>query len=707
MSAPSTQHPALSTRDWRPLQAPPDQKNPSAEWWLSLLERALISRAMDDLEVTKEYRPNPDKPLEGKLKFQFGAKGHEIPQLVAAALLSHPHDGATVYYRSRPLMLGVGLSPFEAFASNMHKLEGVSGGRDIGVVFNHKQPGGVTVLPASGDVGAQFTPAIGWAQAVRYRATVMGEQEYAGAVALAHAGDGATATNGFWSAINIAAPRHLPYVMLIEDNQYALSVPWRYQAAAPSIAENLANFRNLTLLSVEGGDIPALYGALYGAISGARQGAGAQLVHVKVPRLTGHNWQDPAAYKTAEEKEEDARRDPLARLVTYLQEAHGVEAARIDAMQAQAAEFALAQAEAAWQQGTEPAPGDATTFLFADPRPVPETQPVTEGARLTMQQAIRQTLDDEMGRDPSIVVFGEDVGAFGGVHRVTEGLQTKYGEDRCFDTSLNEEGIIGRSVGMALNGLRPVPEIQFRKYADPAHEQITDAGSMRWRTHGRFGGPIVLRIPVGYQVMGGDPWHAVCGEAVFAHLPGWQIAYPANVTDTVGLLRAALRGDDPVVFLEHRLLYRYREANAPYPGPDYQVPFGKARVARPGDATLIVTWGDTVYRSIEAANAVAQGTGAETRVLDLRTIVPWDKEAVISAAREVGRVLIVHEDTLTCGFGAEIAAGIADEAFAYLDAPVRRVACADVPSPTHHNLFNAVMPTAARIQQALEELVRY
>src|SRR5438552_6976564 len=260
--------PALGA-EWRPLPPPDDPGIPSAGWWLSILERALISRAMDDLEVTKEYRPNPDKPHEGKLKFQFSAKGHEIPQLIAAALLDHPHDGATVYYRSRPLMLGVGLSPFEAFASNMHKLEGVSGGRDIGVVFNHKQPEladgqepGVTVLPASGDVGAQFTPAIGWAQAVKYRAESMGQDEYAGAVALAHAGDGATATNGFWGAINVAAPRHLPYIMLIEDNRYALTVPWRYQSSAPSIADNLSNFKGIAIQSVEGGEIEALYNTL-------------------------------------------------------------------------------------------------------------------------------------------------------------------------------------------------------------------------------------------------------------------------------------------------------------------------------------------------------------------------------------------------------------------------------------------------------------
>jgi 2-oxoisovalerate dehydrogenase E1 component len=703
----STQHTAIGTGRWQPLAAPADLEKPGVDWWLSLLERALISRAMDDLEVTKEYRPNPDKPLEGRLKFQFGAKGHEIPQLIAAALLNHPQDGATVYYRSRPLMLGVGLSPWEAFASNMHKLEGVSGGRDIGVVFNHKQPGGVTVLPASGDVGAQFTPAVGWAQAVQYRAKELGDEEYAGAVALAHAGDGATSTNGFWAALNIAAPRKLPYIMLIEDNRYALSVPWRYQTAAPSIAENLANFRDLNLQSVEGSDLEALYSTILSAIRGARGGGGAQLLHVKVPRLTGHNWQDPAAYKTAEEKEEDLRRDPLERLAAYLIEKHGISSEQIEEMRTRAADYAREQAEAAWSEGREPQESDALTFLFSDTKHVEESEPVTEGPRLTMQQAIRQALDDSMERDPSILVFGEDVGAFGGVHRVTDGLQAKYGEARCFDTSLNEEGIVGRSIGMALNGLRPVPEIQFRKYADPAHEQITDAGSMRWRTNGRFGGPIVLRIPVGYQIMGGDPWHAVCGEAVFAHLPGWQIAYPSNTADAVGLLHTALRGDDPVVFLEHRLLYRLRDANRPYPGAGYTIPFGKAATVREGRDALIVTWGDTVYRAREAADAVAEATGSQTRIIDLRTIVPWDREAVMAAVREIGRVLVVHEDTVTCGFGAEIAAQIAEDAFVYLDAPVKRVACADIPSPTHHNLFNAVMPTASKVQRALEELVRF
>src|SRR3954454_1108016 len=310
MSAIGTQQPALSTQ-WRPLPPPSDLSKPSLDWWLSVLQRALISRAMDDLEVTKEYRPNPDKPHEGKLKFQFGAKGHEIPQLIAAALLNHAHDGASVYYRSRPLMLGVGLSPFEAFASVMHKLEGVSGGRDIGVVFNHKQPGGVTVLPASGDVGAQFTPAVGWAQALRYRVTTLGQQEYDGAVALAHGGDGSTSTNGFWSALNIATPFQYPLVLLIEDNGYALTVPSRYQSSGGTVVDNLRGFKGLGWHSTDSWQPAALFATLRDAISTARTPQRPQWAHVRTPRLTGHNWQDNAAYKTPTERADDLAHDPL------------------------------------------------------------------------------------------------------------------------------------------------------------------------------------------------------------------------------------------------------------------------------------------------------------------------------------------------------------------------------------------------------------
>jgi 2-oxoisovalerate dehydrogenase E1 component len=302
-----------------------------------------------------------------------------------------------------------------------------------------------------------------------------------------------------------------------------------------------------------------------------------------------------------------------------------------------------------------------------------------------------------------MLVFGEDVGVKGGVHGATLELQRKFGAERVFDTSLSEEGIIGRAVGMALAGLLPVPEIQFRKYADPATEQLNDCGTIRWRTNGAFAAPIVVRIPVGFSKVTGDPWHSVCGEAVFAHAPGWRIAFPSNAEDAVGLLRAALRGNDPVLFFEHRALYDTAPARRPYPGDEYILPFGRAAVVREGTAVTIVTWGAMLYRVLEAVQALA----IEAEILDLRTLVPWDVERVLSSVRKTGRCLIVHEDTWTCGMGAEIAATVAAEAFQWLDAPVQRCAAPDCPVPYNRRLMDAVIPTVERIRQTLEALLRF
>lgn len=693
-------------QDWKPLDFPANPAEPAADWWLAIYERAWVSRAIDELELTKGYKPSRENPAEGKLKFQFSAKGHELPQLVAAALLNHPHDGAGVYYRSRPFMLGVGLSPFECFASVMHKTAGVSGGRDIGVVFNHKQPGGITVLPASGDVGAQYTPAVGWAQSIAYRTSRLQQHDWDGAIAITLGGDGSTATNGFWAALNIITPLNYPMVIMLEDNAYALTVPLRYQTSGPGIIDNISNFHGLSIVSVAGWQPLDVYAALHNATTAARDNGGPQLVHVRVPRLTGHNFQDSQPYKTRQELEQDIARDPLTALAKYLREECGVSTSQLGEIEAAAHAQALQAGEAAWEHGGEPQPGDATRHVFAPARHIEETTPSSEGQRVTMQAAINACLAEEMERDKTILVFGEDVGGSGGVHRVTDGLQKRFGEERVFDTSLNEEGIVGRAVGMAINGLRPVPEIQFRKYADPAHEQITDAGSLRWRTNGRYSAPLVLRMPVGYQRMGGDPWHAVCGEAVFAHLPGWQIAYPSNAADAVGLLRTALRGDDPVLFLEHRYLYEHASARRPYPGPDYIVPFGKAATMRPGRDALVVTWGDGVHRAAEAASILAE-SGQEVEILDLRTIVPYDKEAMLNAVQRIGKVLIVHEDNRTCGFGAELAAVIVAEAFSYLDAPVWRVTAEDVPVPCNDILFEAMMPTTRKVHEKLVELLDF
>jgi 2-oxoisovalerate dehydrogenase E1 component len=329
--------------------------------------------------------------------------------------------------------------------------------------------------------------------------------------------------------------------------------------------------------------------------------------------------------------------------------------------------------------------------------------PQTDGTRINLIDAVRRTLESEMTRDPRLVVFGEDVGAKGGVHGATAHMQEKFGDGRVFDTSLSEEGIIGSAVGMSLAGLRPVPEIQFRKYADPATEQINDAGTLRWRTAGKFSAPMVVRIPVGFGKKIGDPWHSVTGEAIYAHTLGWRLAFPSNAADAVGLLRTALRGDDPTIFFEHRALLDTAIARRPYPGDDYVLRFGEAAMLTEGDALTVVTWGAMTHRVVEAA----QTSAGRVEILDLRTIVPWDKSRVLESVRKTGKCLIVHEDALTGGFGAEIAAVIAEEAFTDLDAPLVRMAVPDVPIPYNMGLMNAALPQVADIDRKIQSLLAF
>ncbi len=326
-----------------------------------------------------------------------------------------------------------------------------------------------------------------------------------------------------------------------------------------------------------------------------------------------------------------------------------------------------------------------------------------EGTRLNLIDAVRRTLEVEMTRDPRLVVFGEDVGAKGGVHGATAHMQEKFGDQRVFDTSLSEDGIIGTAVGMSLAGLRPVPEIQFRKYADPATEQINDTGTLRWRTAGKFSAPMLVRIPVGFGKKIGDPWHSVTGEAIFAHTLGWRLAFPSNAADAVGLLRTALRGEDPVIFFEHRALLDTAVARRPYPGDDYLLPFGQAALLAEGDRLTLVTWGAMTHRAFEAA----QGFPGRIDLLDLRTIVPWDAARVLESVRKTGRCLIVHEDALTGGFGAEIAAVIAEQAFTDLDAPPARLAVPDVPIPYNMSLMNAVVPQVSDIAEKIQFMLAY
>jgi 2-oxoisovalerate dehydrogenase E1 component len=478
------------------------------------------------------------------------------------------------------------------------------------------------------------------------------------------------------------------------------------QTPGGNIAKNLASFTNLAVYDGDGCDPHQSATLLSEAVAHVRGGAGPALVHLTVPRLSSHSGPDnQKGYRTPEEIAADDARDPLPRLREYLVPAL-MSAADWSALEAEVTrdiEVALAGARAR----PNPDPSRIGLYVTADDTPgTPEafgglsraergalggSEDVAEGGEmLRFAEAVRRTLRHELSVNPKVVVFGEDVGKKGGVHLVTEGLQKQFGAERVFDTSLSEEGIIGRASALAISGLMPVAEIQFRKYADPATEQLNNTGTMRWRTANRFAAPMVVRMPGGFGKDVGDPWHSLSDEVRFAHAYGWQVVMPSNSADAVGLLRAAMRSPNPTVFFEHRSLLMTGDGSARYPGDNYVLPLGKARIVVSGTDLTLVTWGAMVHRCVEAA----AGFEGRVEVIDLRTIAPWDRGCVLSSVRRTGRCLVVHEDNITAGFGAEVAAVVADEGFWYLDAPVRRVAPGDVPMPYHPELLGAVLSGA-------------
>jgi 2-oxoisovalerate dehydrogenase E1 component len=678
--------------------------------WRTVLRYVAISRALDDVEETRLVP-------ERKVLYQFSARGHDLTQVLLSAHLTGAKDGVGAYYRSRPLLLGLGLPLKEALASTMMRTGSMSEGRDIGVVFNMPQKRGVCVLPGCGGVGAQYTPAVGWAQALRYRAEVLDDQECRNSIAVAHGGDASTATNGFWAALNIVTTEQLPLLFFIEDNGYGISVPSQQQTPGGNIARNLSGFRGLRVLDGDGSDPLAAASLIENAVAGVRSGDGPALIRLVVPRLSGHSGQDTQAYKSAAEIAAERERDPLQRLRAQLVPRE-ISAADWDLEMANGRD-AVAQTLTNVDAVNPPDASRARRYVFsesaADGRldlqqqggircdgvvPSPGTSRASPtGARINLLTAIRRTLERELAANPRMLIFGQDVGRKGGVHAATLGLQEQFGKARVFDTSLSEEGIIGRAVGMAAAGLLPVPEIQFRKYADSAAEQLNDCGTVRWRTANRFAAPMVVRIPGGFFKCG-DPWHSQCNEVQWLHGVGWRLAMPSNAEDAVGLLRSALRGNDPTIFFEHRALLDGSWARRPYPGDEFVVPFGKASLLREGTALTVITWGAMVERCERAIEM----SGESADLLDLRTLSPWDREATLTSVRKTRRCLIVHEDTLTAGFGAEIAAVIAKEAFFDLDAPIERLAMPDIPSPHSPVLLDAVVPSIEGISRAIKNL---
>ncbi len=709
MSSSPTRAPSSPTR--APVLAPREGFD-----WRRIAYHTLASRALDDIEEATN-RNRTSVPKDHVVLYQFSARGHDMAQAILGSLLTGRRDGIGAYYRSRPLLLSLGLALDDALASPLGRAGGFSDGRDIGVVCNLPDRDGPIVLPMCGDVGSQYTPAAGWAQAITYHRDTLQDARYDGCISVALGGDGSVATNGFWAALTMATTLNLPMLFYIEDNHLGISVSGDLQTPGADIARNLASFTNLFIRNGDGCDPHDAAGKLGEAVVHVRAGHGPALVRLTVPRLSSHSGPDnQKGYRTDADIAADAARDPLPRLREYLvpslltanawRELEADVARDVDAALRSARSRPVPDASRIAQHLFEDASPDVAEALGGLSRAERAALggsdvPRTDGEMLRFAEAIRRTLRHELAVNPKAVVFGEDVGRKGGVHLVTEGLQKQFGTQRVFDTSLSEEAIVGRAVAMAISGLMPIAEIQFRKYADPATEQLNNCGTLRWRTANRFAAPIVVRMPGGFGKDVGDPWHSLSDEVRFAHAYGWQVAMPSNAADAVGLLRAAMRGANPTIFFEHRSLLMTGDGSARYPGDDYVLPFGRARVVREGSDLTIVSWGAMVHRCAEAAELF----GNRVELIDLRTIAPWDRDAVLTSVRKTHRCLIVHEDNLTAGFGAEVAGMLASEAFWFLDAPVERLAPRDIPMPYHPQLLEAVLPNAAWIGSTVERLL--
>ncbi len=566
--------------------------------------------------------------------------------------------------------------------------------------------------------GRSIRPRPAGPQAIQYHRAVLEDESYTGSIAVVLGGEASVATNGFWSALTMATTLQLPMLFYIEDNGLGISVRREMQTPGGNIADNLSSFGNLLVRDGDGTDPLASSQLLEEVVRHVRSGLGPALIHLTVPRLASHSGPDnQKGYRSDAEIAADWLRDPLPKLQSSLVPAllSEREWASLEQEVARDVDAALTAARAR----AAPEPATVKRFVYAettqpgDPGTVGglseeeltdlggTTTAEAAGPIVRFPEAVRRTIAHELRRNPKALVFGEDVGVKGGVHLVTEGLQKQFGVARVFDTSLSEEGIIGRAVGMAISGLMPVAEIQFRKYADPATEQLNNCGTMRWRTHNQFAAPIVVRMPGGVGKDVGDPWHSVSSEVTWAHAIGWQVLVPSNAADAVGLLRSAMRSRNPTIFFEHRSLLMTSDGSARYPGDEYVVPIGRAHRVRMGTDLTLVTWGAMLHRCASAAEQF----GDRVDLLDLRTVAPWDRDAVLDSVKRTGRCLIVHEDTLTAGFGAEIAAVVAQNAFWWLDVPVERIAVDDVPMPYHEVLLSVVLPNAERVAAVIERML--
>ncbi len=701
------------------------------------------SRRVDDREILLKRQQ--------KIFFQISGAGHEAVGVAAAFALKSGYDWFYPYYRDRALCLGLGATPYEMLLGGVGAADDpCSGGRQMPSHWAFKQ---FNIVTQSSPTGSQILQAVGCAEAGRYFARHPDSARKADGdyrqfkdvqfqgdeLTYVSLGDGTTSEGEFWEALNSASNKRLPVIFCIQDNEYAISVPVEVQTAGGNISRLVSGFPNFHFEEIDGTDPVVAYAAFRRAAEHCRSGNGPAFVHAHVIRPYSHSLSDDERlYRPESERQRDAARDPVPRLQMFLLREGILDEKGINQIETEVEQEIQSSADRALEAAF-PQPESIYDFVYSpdidptsaafDTRPafaVPEAP--AEGKRpaaaapKTMADLINATLRDEMRHDERVILFGEDVAdcsreeyvkqklvkGKGGVFKLTSGLQSEFGADRVFNSPLAEAAIVGRATGMATRGLKPVVEIQFFDYIWPAMMQLRDElPLMRWRSNNAFSSPLVIRVAIGGYLTGGAIYHSQCGESIFTHIPGLRVVFPSNALDAAGLLRTAIRCDDPVLFLEHKRLYRETFGRAPYPGPDYMIPFGKAKIVQPGTNLTVITYGAVVPRALQAAQKIEREHHISVDLIDLRCLNPFDWDTIAASVKKTNRVLIAYEDSLSWGYGAEIAARIADKLFHHLDAPVKRIAATDTFVAYQPILENAILPQAADLFRAMKELAEF